>query len=163
VPRPRPSCEAQSCPELAVLSVIAHGHEPGSEAIGAVALAACNRLDNPTSSLYADLIFANLDEIARAALEAIMQQHNYTYQSEFAKKYVAEGKEEGIKEGIREGTKTGIELGYRGLLRKQLQQRFGTLPDELVARLDEADAATLDTWGGRVLTAGSLAEVFDPA
>ena len=145
--------EARTCPELAVLSVIAHGHEPGSEVIGAAALAACNRLDNPMSSLYADLIFANLDEIARSALEAIMQQHNYTYQSEFAKKYVAEGREE------------GIELGYRELLRKQLQQRFGALPTEAVARLDEANAATLDTWAGRVLTAGSLAEVFasDPA
>jgi hypothetical protein len=136
--------EAQACPELAVLSVIAHGHEPGSEVIGTVALAACNRLDNHTSSLYADLIYANLNEIARAALEAIMQQHNYTYQSEFAKKYVAEGREE----------------GYRELLRKQLQQRFGPLPADATTRLDQADADTLETWAGRVLTATSLADVF---
>jgi hypothetical protein len=29
-----------------------------------------------------------------------------------------------------------------------------------MARLDEADADTLDTWGDRVLTATSLADVF---
>jgi hypothetical protein len=140
--------EARIWPELAVLSVIAHGHEAGSEVIGAAALAACDRLDSTQARLYADLIYSNLNEIARAALEALMEQHNYTYQSDFAKKYVAEG------------TKKGIELGYRALLRKQLQQRFGDLPADVMARLEEADADTLETWGGRVLAAGSLADVF---
>jgi hypothetical protein len=150
--------QARTCPELAVLSVIAHGHEPGSEAIGAAALAACDRLDSAQARLYADLIYTNLNEIARATLEALMQQHNYTYQSDFAKKYVAEGLEEGIKEG----TKKGIELGYRAVLRELLQQRFGELPADALARLDEADADTLDAWARRVLTAGSLADVFAP-
>jgi hypothetical protein len=156
--------QARTWPELAVLSVIAHGHEPGSEVIGVAALAACNALDNPASSLYADLIYANLNEIARAALEAIMQHQNYTYQSDFAKKYVAEGMEEGRKEGQKEGRKEGrkegIEIGYRETLGKLLQQRFGALPPDAVARLDEADAETLSTWIGRVLTAASLADVF---
>jgi hypothetical protein len=75
-----------------------------------------------------------------------MQQHKYTYQSDFARKHVAEG----------------IKLGYRALLRKQLQQRFGPLPADAMARLEEADADTLRAWGGRVLTAGSLADVFAP-
>jgi hypothetical protein len=140
----------QACnwPELAVLSVIAHGHEPGSEAIGVAALAACDQLDKPASRLYADLIYTNLNEIARAALEAIMQQHNYTYQSDFAKKYVAEG--------VKEGTKNG----YREMLLDLLQQRFGEVPANIGAKLDEADANTLRAWGRRVLTATSLADVF---
>jgi hypothetical protein len=144
--------QARTCPELAVLSVIAHGHEPGSEAIGAAALAACDRLDSPQASLYADLIYTNLNEIARAALEAIMQQHNYTYQSDFARKYVAEG--------VKEGTKLGIAQGYRAVLRTLLEQRFGELPADAIARLEEADADTLDAWTRRVLTASSLADVF---
>jgi hypothetical protein len=41
--------QARMWPELAVFSVIAHGHESGSEAIGAAALAACDRLDNSRS------------------------------------------------------------------------------------------------------------------
>ena len=148
IPAVTDAAQAQTWPELAVLSVIAHGHEPGSEAIGAAALAACDRLDSPQAKLYADLIYTNLNEIARAALESFMQQHNYTYQSDFARKYVAEG--------VKEGTKKG----YRELLRKLLQQRFGELPADVMARLEEADADTLDAWGGRVLTAGSLADVF---
>jgi hypothetical protein len=140
--------EARTSPELAVLSVIAHGHEPGSEAIGAAALAACDRLDSAQARLYADLIYVNLNEIARAALEALMQQHNYTYQSDFAKKYVAEG--------VKEGTKNG----YREVLRELLEQRFGELPADVAARLDEAEADTLRAWTRRVLTAGTLADVF---
>jgi hypothetical protein len=136
--------QARICPELAVLSVIAHGHEPGSEAIGSAALAGCDRLDSAQARLYADLIYSNLNEIARAALEALMQQHNYTYQSDFAKKYVAEG----------------TKLGYRAVLRTQLEQRFGELPADAIARLDQADSDTLDAWARRVLTAGSLAEVL---
>jgi hypothetical protein len=144
--------EARTWPELAVLSVIAHGHEPGSEVIGAAALAACDRLDSAQARLYADLIYSNLNEIARAALEALMEQHNYTYQSDFAKKYVAEG--------VKEGTKKGIAEGLRTLLGDQLQQRFGELPADVTIRLEEADADTLRAWGRRVLTAGSLADVF---
>jgi hypothetical protein len=150
--------QARTWPELAVLSVIAHGHAPGSEAIGMAAMAACHRLDSQQASLYADLIYTNLNEIARAALEAIMQQHNYTYQSDFAKKYVAEG----IKKGLEQGLEQGVEQGYRELLRALLQQRFGELPADIGARLDGADADTLRAWGRRVLTAGSLTDVFAP-
>lgn len=142
--------QARTWPELAVLSVIAHGHEPGSEAIGMVAMAACDRLDNSRARLYADLVYANLNEVARTALERLMQQHKYTYQSDFAKKYVAEGLEQGVAQG------------YRELLGAQLQQRFGELPVEIQARLDAADANTLNAWGRRVLTATSLADVFAP-
>lgn len=56
-------------------------------------------------------LYEHLGDIARAALEALMQQHNYTYRSDFARKYVAEG--------------------YRDLLRDQLQQRFGALPTDV--------------------------------
>lgn len=138
--------QARTWPELAVLSVIAHGHEPGSQAIGMVAMAACDQLDNPRARLYADLVYASLNEIARAALEDLMEQHKYTYQSDFAKKYVAEG----------------VARGYRELLGAQLAQRFGELPVEIQARLDAADADTLNAWGRRVLTATSLADVFAP-
>jgi hypothetical protein len=77
-----------------------------------------------------------------------MQQHNYTYQSDFAKKYIAEGRKEGTKNG------------YRELLLDLLQQRFGDVPADMGAKLDEADANTLRAWGRRVLTAASLADVF---
>lgn len=73
-----------------------------------------------------------------------MEQHKYTYQSDFAKRFMAEG----LKQGLRQ------------LLGVQLEQRFGALPAEVQAQLDAADADTLSTWGRRVLTAASLADVF---
>jgi hypothetical protein len=70
-----------------------------------------------------------------------MDLRNYTYQSDFARKYLAEG--------------------HREVLRMLLQQRFGELPASAEARLEEADLDTLETWSSRVLTATSLADVFD--
>jgi hypothetical protein len=103
--------QARALPELGVLSVIAHGRESGSEAIGLAALAGCAQLDNHRASLYADIVFAHLNEAARRALEALMAQHNYSYQSDFAKRYVEEGIEQGIEKGIEQGIEKGIEQG----------------------------------------------------
>jgi hypothetical protein len=140
--------QARQVPELAVLSVIAHGSEPGGEVIGLAALAGCEQLDSTRADLYADLVFANLGKVARRALEALMAQHNYTYQSDFAKKYFDEGIER------------GIEHGRRASLREQLEQRFGELPAEVTDRLEQASAELLTRWARRVLTAATLAEVL---
>ena len=42
----------------------------------------------------------------------------------------------------------------------QRRQRFGRLPAAVVARVGKADAAELDVWFGRGLTASSLDEVM---
>jgi hypothetical protein len=70
-----------------------------------------------------------------------MDFRNYEYQSDFARKHFAQG--------------------YREMLRNLLQQRFGALPPDIESRLEQADAGTLDAWASRVLTAASLADVFD--
>ena len=46
------------------------------------------------------------------------------------------------------------------LLTRLLQLKFGSLDDTVGQRIADADAETLLRWGGRVLTADSLAEVF---
>ena len=73
----------------------------------------------------------------------------YEYQSDFAKKYVAEGRKEGRKEG---------ELN---LLLRLLRARFGELPEAALTRIEAADIAQLEQWGERVLSAKTLAEVLD--
>jgi hypothetical protein len=166
--------QARTWPELAVLSAIAHGPEPGAEVIAVAAMAGCALLDNPQSTLYVDLIYDNLNVVSRHTLDAMMEQHKYTYQSDFAKKYVAEGIEQGIEQGLERGIEQGLERGieqglergitqgHRTLLRELLRQRFGELPVDVSARLDAASADTLTLWARRVLTAATLAEVFDP-
>ena len=81
-----------------------------------------------------------------------MQQHSYTYQSDFAKKYFAQGFEEGIKEGIKEG--------QQKVLSKLLVRKFGELPDWAQQRLRAASDADIERWLERVLVAGTLDDVF---
>jgi len=64
--------------------------------------------------------------------------------------------ERGRKEGVKEGERQGQQ---RALLR-QLSARFGALSETVTARIQASDVAELDRWTDRVLTAGSLDELF---
>jgi hypothetical protein len=139
--------EAARRPELAVLSALAHGETDHGAAIAAAVLPAVAGLGDERARFYGDLVLNSLNEAARLALEAMMK--GYEYQSEFAKKYVAQGKDEGRKEG------------ERALLLRQLRARFGELPATAVARVESAESALLERWGERVLSAKTLADVLD--
>ena len=145
--------EARRFPELAVLSVAAHGREPGAEHIALAALVASRDLDSERDIFYADFVLANLGEVARKALEQLMPARPYEFQSEFARKYFYGGKVEGKTEGIAEG-KTQMLL-------RQLRRRGFAVDAAVEARVaDCRDDDQLDTWADRVLTAKSLDEVF---
>jgi hypothetical protein len=45
-------------------------------------------------------VLGSLSEAARGALEALMNRGTYEYQSEFARKYVAQGREEGERAAL---------------------------------------------------------------
>jgi hypothetical protein len=142
--------EAKADPELAVLSAMAHGADNDHNLAVSIALAAqCASvgLDADRSKMYCDLILNSLTETARQALMN-MNPANYQYQSEFAKRYVAEGKVEGKAEGRCE------------LLIKQLTLRFGVLPDAAHAQIQRASVAEIDAMGERVLSAQTLEEVM---
>ncbi len=59
-----------------------------------------------------------------------------------------------------EGREEGQLAGEALLLTRQVQLKFGSLDEAVEQRIADADAETLLRWGGRVLTADSLAEVF---
>ncbi|MFS8069129.1 MAG: DUF4351 domain-containing protein [Byssovorax sp.] len=139
--------EAARRPELAVLSAMAHGETEQGATIASALLPALQALDDDRARLYYDLVYNSLNEAARHALEAMMK--GYEYQSDFAKKYVALGRDQGHKEG------------ERALLLRQLRTRFGELPATTVARVEGAEVAVLERWGERVLSAKTLAEVLD--
>jgi len=114
-------------------------------AIGLAALAACDDLDDHVGATYADLVYASLHTAARAALESLMSLVNYTYQSDFARKY----------------ERQGIEKGVRSTLRKQLASKFGDLPEDIAATLDAGSLEQLEVWIERVLNARTLDEIFN--
>jgi len=135
--------EAARRPELAVLSAMAHGASEMGAAIAAAVLPAIQGLDEERARFYGDLVYNALNDAARRALEAMMK--GYEYQSELAKKYVAQGRQE----------------GERALLLRQLRARFGELLPSTVAQVESAEVAVLERWGERVLSAKTLAEVLD--
>jgi hypothetical protein len=75
-----------------------------------------------------------------------MNSLGYEYQSDFARRYVAQGKAEGRVE----------------LVLRQLELRFGPLTEAVQARVHNAQDAQLDTVAERVLTAQTLEEALAP-
>lgn len=69
-------------------------------------------------------------------------------------------REEYAQEIGREQRTEGRREGQRSLLEKQLRLKFGPLPTIATERLAQADMVSLDLWAGRVLTAGSLDEIW---
>ncbi len=65
-----------------------------------------------------------------------------------------------LQEGREEGLEKGRRLGMLELLKKQMQQRFGELPEQIVELLDRADVDTLECWSSRLFEASRLEDVF---
>jgi len=148
---------AERDPELAVLSVIAHGDQAHAEVLGRAALLATLRLSDERQVLYSDLVFAALSEAARAALEDLMAGGTYEFQSEFAKKHQAKGRAEGVAEGRAEG----VAEGRAEALLAVLQARGLRVSDEVRARVFACtDVAQLDAWVRKAVTVTSVDELF---
>ena len=71
------------------------------------------------------------------------------------KGYFIRGKEEGRVEGARKEAMS--------LLTRQLERRFGSLPEAASQKLNAADLATLEDWSLRLLDATSLEQVLESA
>ena len=132
--------EAARRPELAVLSAMAHGEGDLGAAIAAAVLPAVAGLDDDRARFYGDLVLNSLNEAARRALEAMMK--GYEYQSEFAKKYVAEGEAKAMLTMLR----------ARGIaVSDAVRERI----------LTEKDPKRVERWLEKAATAVSIAEVID--
>lgn len=146
--------------ELAVLSAVAHGH--GERAIDVArptfhALAGFASLDPDRAGIYLDVVLGALSASARAALEAEMK-FKYEYQSDFARRYFAEGKTEGRAEGKAEGAAAG----EADALLRVLAARGFVVDAVTEARIRACtDLEVLGRWVTRAVTATSLGQVFD--
>jgi hypothetical protein len=136
--------EAARRPELGVLSAIAHGETEQGATIASVVLPAVQGLDEDRARLYYDLVYNSLNEAARRALETMMK--GYEYQSDFAKKYVAQGR---------------TEEAARALL-TVLRARGIPVPDAVRERiLAQTDPERLERWLEKAAVAASVSSVLD--
>jgi len=136
--------EAARRPELGVLSAMVHGETEHGATIAAAVLPALQGLDDDRARLYYDLVYNSLNEAARRALEAMMK--GYEYQSDFAKKYVAQGR---------------TEEAARNLL-TVLRVRGIAVPDAARERiLAQQDPEQLERWLEKATIAASVTAVID--
>ncbi|WP_437725631.1 hypothetical protein [Sorangium sp. So ce861] len=145
--------QARAAPEVVVLSAMAHGQEEAGEAIGVAFLAAAAGLDQERRGLYADVVLSSLNAAARRTLEAMMKS-GYEYQSEFARSYVAKGRQEGRLEGLLEAKALSVLAVFeaRGL----------EVPADVRERvLTSKDLAELDRWIRRAAVVSDARELLD--
>jgi predicted transposase YdaD len=72
----------------------------------------------------------------------------------------AQWREQGRQQGRQEGRQEGAVAGRCQLLARQLEARFGPLPESMLQQLASASVPQLDGWAIRLLDASSLADVF---
>jgi hypothetical protein len=122
---------------------MAHGKSELGEAIAQAVLPAVRGLDDDRARFYADLVYNAVGEATCRALEEKMK--GYEYQSDFAKKYVAQGEVQGEA---------------RALL-TVLRARGIVVADAARERiLAEKDAARLERWLEKAAVAPSIADVI---
>lgn len=142
--------EAARAPELAVLSVVAHGKGANAVSVGRAALSACVSLDDERARLYVDLIFFHLSEVARAALVGEMDLKNYEYQSEFAQKYLSQGKAEGELKAKADAVLTVLEA-RRMVVAPEIRERI----------TGASELAVLQHWLVRAATVAAVEDIFE--
>jgi hypothetical protein len=127
---------------------MAHGESEQGAAIAAAVLPAIGALDDERARFYGDLVLNSLNEAVRRALEAMMK--GYEYQSDSAKKYVAQGEAHGRTEEAARNLLTVFRV--RGI----------AVPDVARERiLAQGDPERLERWLEKAVTAASLGEVID--
>jgi predicted transposase/invertase (TIGR01784 family) len=103
------------------------------------------------------------DEVMRL-LTRIEEKAGSVMVSNIAQEWIDEGKAlgllQGVAEGMAQGVAEGMARGEARLLTRQLTRRFGTLPADVTARMEDADTYTLEAWADRLLDARTLDEVF---
>lgn len=118
-------------------------------------------LDDGRAKLYRDLIFHSLSEAARRAFRTMMDiSKQDDYESDFVKEFIDIGLEKGRMQGFVQGQAEGRVQGRAELVMRLLTIRFGTLGEEVMARIGTATPEQLDAIGERLLTARTLQEAL---
>ncbi|MDT0304343.1 hypothetical protein [Streptomonospora wellingtoniae] len=152
--------EARELPELAVLSALAHGGE--EEKILVACAEGLNALGDEEFSVYHEYVVSALTGAARENWDALMADPTFTYRSDFARRYINEGKAEAKAEARAEAKAEAraeakaeavvAVLGHRGL----------HVSGEVEGRITACtDLDRLDTWMERAFSVDAAEDIFD--
>jgi hypothetical protein len=153
IPRIDDPGEAARWPELAVLSAYAHADAEDGFAVALAAAEATTVVERERAKLYFSFLLGLLPEAAAKLLRDIMQTQKPKFYSDIEREIFERGQAEGIE----------IER-KRTALRRLVEDRLGTLPDAIAARIETTtDLATIDQWLATVAEApdaGAVAALF---
>ena len=143
--------EAEAAPYRAILSALIHASEPDVAPVMYAALHGVGALPAPQVDTWREILFVALqsNEVARRALESMMDIENFRDHSVWFK----EGREQGREQGAVAYARSAIErvLGKRGL----------PMSGEQRARVERCDdLAVLDRWLEAAAVAGSAEEAL---
>jgi hypothetical protein len=141
---------AREQPELALLSVQAHGQGENAEPIALAALTAIVGLVEERGKLYLEIIWHAVGQLLRQKLEATMME-NYEYKSPWVKKWNRLQAEAASAEAKGEAKALLRIIEKRGLALTEAQR------NQIMAC---KDIATLDGWTDRVLAVTSVDELL---
>ena len=65
-----------------------------------------------------------------------------------------------VQQGRIEGREEGREEGVRMMLHRQLEQKFGPIPESTLEKIDSAAYEQLERWIGRVIGSKSLRQTL---
>jgi len=94
-------------------------------------------------------------------VQQFAEEKRMRYVSSFERIAQKRGIEQGMEKGMEKGIEKGVGKGQARLLKLQIQQRFGVVPEEVDVRLQAATPEQLDAWALRVLSAPTLEAVFE--
>jgi Domain of unknown function (DUF4351) len=146
--------EACALPELAVLSVMAHGQSADiqtSVKIARAALHACTRVEEDRRKLYKDIVYAWLSEAAQQEVKTVDLTPE-EIESDYAVGFLALGRKRGRVEGQQEGRAE--------LVKRLLTRKFGPLTSEVDAQIGSATSEELDGIGERILSATTVEQAL---
>ena len=152
VPQIASAEDALRSPDLALLSVMAHGKSAAGETIARAALVGAASLDDEKYRLYTDRILAALAPVVSSKLEDEMKAGAIQYESRLFRELIAKGHEQGKEEGR--------DQGERAMLERLLTKRFGPLPTWARDKLAAAHADQLETWSDRILDAATVEDAL---
>jgi hypothetical protein len=133
---------ARRQPQLAVLSAMVHGERSGQQGVFEALLAALEVVDHSHAKMYTDIVLMALPAAVRGYLEVFMTTMPYRYQSDFARRYYAEGEAKAVLAFL---DARGIEVS------DPVREDITSCTD-----LDQ-----LDTWIRRAVTADKVQDLFD--
>ncbi|MBF0436102.1 MAG: Rpn family recombination-promoting nuclease/putative transposase [Magnetococcales bacterium] len=108
------------------------------------------------------------EEQVRQAVHRIKPEEEYDMMSQFAREIISKAKpewvqlvrQEGEQIGEQRGEQRGEQKGEAKMLTRQLQLRFGSVPDWASEKIAKAELSSLEVWSLRIFDAKSLEDIF---